>query len=84
MKASQVATVHNVIKEMINAYLTLVHVFHMNASMNNLWVAHALSLLDIHEAWKDSFCLSNARHYKFLGPHTSCMRQYIIKLAHPG
>jgi hypothetical protein len=28
MKAPQVATVYNVIKEMIRAHLTLVHVFH--------------------------------------------------------
>jgi hypothetical protein len=38
-----VATVHNVIKEMIRAHLTLVHVFHTYASTDTQWVAHALS-----------------------------------------
>jgi hypothetical protein len=50
-QASRVATVHVAIKEMMRAHLTLVHVFHVNASMDNLWVAHALSLLGIHEVW---------------------------------
>jgi hypothetical protein len=38
-----VATVHNAIKEMIRAHLTLVHVFHAYALADTLWVAHALS-----------------------------------------
>jgi hypothetical protein len=38
-----VATVHNVVKEMIRAHLTLVHVFHVYASMDTPWVPHALS-----------------------------------------
>jgi hypothetical protein len=38
-----VATIHNEIKEMIRAHLTLVRVFHAYASVNTLWVAHALS-----------------------------------------
>jgi hypothetical protein len=38
-----VATVHNVVKEMIRAHLILVHVFHTYASMDTPWVAHALS-----------------------------------------
>jgi hypothetical protein len=38
-----VATIHDVVKEMIWAHLTLVHVFHTYASVNTLWVAHALS-----------------------------------------
>jgi hypothetical protein len=38
-----VATVHDVVKEMIRAHLTLVHVFHMYASADTPWVAHALS-----------------------------------------
>jgi hypothetical protein len=37
------ATVHNAIKEMIRAHLTLVHVFHTYASADTPWVAHALS-----------------------------------------
>jgi hypothetical protein len=38
-----VATVHDAAKEMIRAHLTLVHVFHMYASADTPWVAHALS-----------------------------------------
>jgi hypothetical protein len=38
-----VATVHNVVKEMIRAHLTLVHVVHMYAMVDTPWVAHALS-----------------------------------------
>jgi hypothetical protein len=38
-----VATVHNAVKEMIRAHLTLVHVFHAYASVDTPWVAHALS-----------------------------------------
>jgi hypothetical protein len=38
-----VATVHDAVKEMITAHLTLVHVFHVYASVDILWVAHALS-----------------------------------------
>jgi hypothetical protein len=50
-RATQVVTVDDVVKEKTRAYLTLVHIFHANASMDNLWVAHALSLLGIHEVW---------------------------------
>jgi hypothetical protein len=42
-RALRVATVHNTIKETIRAHLTLVQVFHMYASTDTLWVAHALS-----------------------------------------
>jgi hypothetical protein len=38
-----VTTVHDAIKEMIRAHLTLVHVFHVYASADTPWVAHALS-----------------------------------------
>jgi hypothetical protein len=38
-----VATVHNAVKEAIRAHLTLVHVFHVYASVVTPWVAHALS-----------------------------------------
>jgi hypothetical protein len=38
-----VATVHDAIKEMIRAYLTLVHIFHAYASVDTPWVADALS-----------------------------------------
>jgi hypothetical protein len=42
--APRVATIHNVVKEMTRAHLTLVHVFHVYASVDTPWVAHALSL----------------------------------------
>jgi hypothetical protein len=38
-----VATIHDSIKETIRAHLTLVHVFHVYASADTPWVAHALS-----------------------------------------
>jgi hypothetical protein len=38
-----VATVHDAIKEMIRAHLTLVHIFHTYASTDTSWMAHALS-----------------------------------------
>jgi hypothetical protein len=42
-RAPRVATVHNAVKEMIKAHLTLVHIFHVYASVDTPWVAHALS-----------------------------------------
>jgi hypothetical protein len=41
--APRVATIHDEVKEMIRAHLTLVHVFHAYASTDTPWVAHALS-----------------------------------------
>jgi hypothetical protein len=38
-----VATIYDVTKKTIRAHLTLVHVFHVYASTNTPWVAHALS-----------------------------------------
>jgi hypothetical protein len=38
-----VATVHDAVKEMIKAHLTVVHVFHAYASVDTPWVAHAPS-----------------------------------------
>jgi hypothetical protein len=38
-----VAIVHDAVKETIRAHLTLVHVFHVHASADTPWVAHALS-----------------------------------------
>jgi hypothetical protein len=42
-RTPRVATVHNTVKEMIRAHLTLVHIFHAYASVDTPWVAHALS-----------------------------------------
>jgi hypothetical protein len=41
--APQVPTIHDEVKEMIRAHLTIVHVFHVYASADTPWVAHALS-----------------------------------------
>jgi hypothetical protein len=41
-RAPRVATIHDVIKETIMAHLTLVYVFHVYASEDTPWVAHAL------------------------------------------
>jgi hypothetical protein len=38
-----VATILDAVKETIRAHLTIVHVFHVYASADILWVAHALS-----------------------------------------
>jgi hypothetical protein len=42
-RVPRVATIHDEVKEMIRAHLTLVHVFHAYASVDTPWVAHALS-----------------------------------------
>jgi hypothetical protein len=42
-RTPRVATIHDVVKEMIRAHLTLVHIFHVYASADTPWVAHALS-----------------------------------------
>jgi hypothetical protein len=42
-RAPRVATIHDVARETIRAHLTIVHVFHVYASVDTLWVAHALS-----------------------------------------
>jgi hypothetical protein len=42
-RAPRVAKVHNAVKEMIRAHLTLVHVFHAYDLVDTPWVAHALS-----------------------------------------
>jgi hypothetical protein len=51
MKTPRTATIHDVIKETIRAHLTLVHVFHTNASAGNPLVAHAPSFQNIYEVW---------------------------------
>jgi hypothetical protein len=42
-RAPRVATIHDMAKEMIKAHLTLVHIFHVYASVDTLWVVHALT-----------------------------------------
>jgi hypothetical protein len=43
LRTPRVATAHDAVKEMIRAHLTLVHVFHVYASVDTPWVAHTLS-----------------------------------------
>jgi hypothetical protein len=42
-RVPRVATIHDEVKETIRAHLTLVHIFHVYASADTPWVAHALS-----------------------------------------
>jgi hypothetical protein len=42
-RAPRVATIHDEVKETITAHLTLVHIFHVYASVDTPWVADALS-----------------------------------------
>jgi hypothetical protein len=42
-RTPRVATIHDQVKEMIKAHLTLVHIFHVYASTDTPWVAHTLS-----------------------------------------
>jgi hypothetical protein len=42
-RAPRVAIIHDEVKETIWAHLTLLHVFHVYASADTPWVAHALS-----------------------------------------
>jgi hypothetical protein len=42
-RTPRVAIVHDAVKEMIRAHLTLVHIFHAYASTDTPWVTHALS-----------------------------------------
>jgi hypothetical protein len=82
--APRVATVHNTIKETIRAHLTLVHIFHVYASTDTLWMAHALShytpirygrITSVSAAHKDT---------SLRDPIKSCMRQYTTQTCSPG
>jgi hypothetical protein len=42
-RAPRVATIHDEVKEVIRAHLTLVQVFHAHGSVDIPWVAHAVS-----------------------------------------
>jgi hypothetical protein len=64
-----VATVHNVVKEMIRAHLTLVHVFHMYALVDTPWVAHALSRCTPVSYGRIASVLETHEATQFVGPH---------------
>jgi hypothetical protein len=71
-----VATIHDVVKEMIRAHLTLVHVLHAYASADTPWVAHALShCTPIRHGRIAS--VSTAHDTTQFGDSMSRMRQYI-------
>jgi hypothetical protein len=84
MKTPRAATVHNVIKESGRVLPRPSAVFHMNPSVDNPWVAQTLSLLNIHKRGKVSSNSATHDATKFVGPHKSYMRQYIMELAHRG
>jgi hypothetical protein len=68
-----------VIKEMIRAHLTLVHVFHAYASTDTLWVTHALSQCTPIRYGRIAFISMTHDATTFVRPHKSHMHQYIIK-----
>jgi hypothetical protein len=74
-----VATVHDAIKETIRAHLTLVHVFHVYASADTLWVAHALSPCTPIMYGRIASILVTHDATKFAGANKSPMCWYIIK-----
>jgi hypothetical protein len=79
MKAPRLAIVHDVIKE---SGCVLPHpsvVFDGKTSAGNPWVARTLSPLIIHKRGKVSSNLVTHEATKFVRPHKSHMRQYIIK-----
>jgi hypothetical protein len=87
-RAQRVATIHDEVKETIRANLTLVHVFHMYASTDTPWVAHALShytsvrygmiasVSAAHDAtqFEDSICLVCVSTFKCLFIQTQPMQ----------
>jgi hypothetical protein len=72
------------IKEMIQAYLTIVHVFHAMP----LWAIHGwhVHYPGIHQCryGRIASVLVTIQATKFIRHHKSCMCQYIIKLVHQG
>jgi hypothetical protein len=90
-RAPRVATIHDEVKEMIRAHLTLVHVFHAYDSADTPWVAHALSYFTsvrygridsisaAHDATQfgDSICLVCVSTFKCLFIWTQPTRAFI-------
>jgi hypothetical protein len=64
-----VATVHNAVKETIMAHLTVVHVFHVYASADTPWVAHALSYFTPVRYGRITFVSAAHEATQFVGPH---------------
>jgi hypothetical protein len=90
-RAPRVATIHDEVKEMIRAHLTLVHVLNAYASADTPWVAHALShfiavrydriasISAAHDAtqFEDSICLVCVSTFKCLFIRTQLTRAFI-------
>jgi hypothetical protein len=68
-RAPRVAKVHNAVKETIRAHLTLVHVFHMYASTDTPWVAHALSHFTSVRYGRIASVSAAHEATQFAGPH---------------
>jgi hypothetical protein len=64
-----VATIHNAVKETIRAHLTLVHVFHVYASVDTPWVAHALSHFTPIRYGRIGSVSAAHEATQFVGPH---------------
>jgi hypothetical protein len=64
-----VTTVHNAVKETIRDHLTLVHVFHMYASADTPWVAHALSRCTPIRYGRIASISATHEATQFAGPH---------------
>jgi hypothetical protein len=64
-----VATVHNAVKETTRAHLTLVHVFHVYASVDTRWVAYALSHFTPIRYGRIASVSVAHEATKFVGPH---------------
>jgi hypothetical protein len=69
------AIVHDAVKEMMRVHLTLVHVFHMYASADTPWVAHALSHYTPVRYSRIAF-ISAAHDATQFEDSMSCMHQY--------
>jgi hypothetical protein len=71
-----VATVDDAVKETIRAHVTLVHVYHVYASADTPWVAHALSQCTPVRYGRIA-SVSVAHDATQFGDSMSRMRQYI-------
>jgi hypothetical protein len=67
------------IKESSRVHLTLVHVSHAYASVDTLWVAHALSLLSSMRYGRLSSNSVTDKASKFVGPKKISYVQYITQ-----
>jgi hypothetical protein len=68
-RAPRVATAHDMVKKMIRAHLTLVHVFHAYALVDTMWVAHALSQCTSVRYGRIAFVSATHEATQFAGLH---------------